>query len=408
MTRPIWVLMHRYAGLSMTVFLMVVGLTGSLLAFYKEINHFLTPHLFPNTKLVSALKPGELALMAQALHPEAEIKTVFLNASGSAMIGCEPRIDPASGKPYALDFNQIFLDAGTGRELGRRLVGGLPSGVDNLMPFLYRLHYNLSLQRPGSIALGIAALVWTIDCFIAFYLTLPARRKKPLAPAPQKSRRFWQRWQPAWSIKWRAGATRVNFDLHRAGGLWLWLLLLVFAWSSVGFNLHKEVYLPVMRIFFDMPVEPSESGEVSPDPTRQTLGWHEAQATAERLMQAQAESHGFTIIKPIALYRRLDRGRYHYRVRSSLDIKGQNGATTVEFDVYDGHLLYAYLPSGQHTGRTVTQWLFALHEANVFGLPYRILVCVLGLVIVMLSVTGVIIWLKKRRAKSHVARGRLG
>ena len=45
----------------------------------------------------------------------------------------------------------------------------------------------------------------------------------------------------------------------------------------------------------------------------------------------------------------------------------------------------------------MTTWLIELHMANLFGLPYRIFVCVLGLVIVMLSVTGVYIWWKKRR-----------
>jgi uncharacterized iron-regulated membrane protein len=48
------------------------------------------------------------------------------------------------------------------------------------------------------------------------------------------------------------------------------------------------------------------------------------------------------------------------------------------------------LPTGQYAGNTVTSWLFALHEANVFGLPYRIIVCLLGLAIVMLSVTGIV------------------
>ena len=41
----------------------------------------------------------------------------------------------------------------------------------------------------------------------------------------------------------------------------------------------------------------------------------------------------------------------------------------------------------------------ALHMANVFGLPYRIFVCALGILITMLSVTGVYIWWKKRRAQ---------
>lgn len=35
--RSFWVLAHRYAGLAMTVFLVIVGLTGSLLAFYAEL-----------------------------------------------------------------------------------------------------------------------------------------------------------------------------------------------------------------------------------------------------------------------------------------------------------------------------------------------------------------------------------
>ena len=39
--------------------------------------------------------------------------------------------------------------------------------------------------------------------------------------------------------------------------------------------------------------------------------------------------------------------------------------------------------------------------ADVFGLAYRIFVCVLGLVITMLSVTGVYIWWKKRKARLH-------
>jgi uncharacterized iron-regulated membrane protein len=39
--------------------------------------------------------------------------------------------------------------------------------------------------------------------------------------------------------------------------------------------------------------------------------------------------------------------------------------------------------------------------ADVFGLPYRIFVCVLGLIITMLSVTGVYIWWKKHKARIH-------
>jgi hypothetical protein len=51
------------------------------------------------------------------------------------------------------------------------------------------------------------ALVWTLDCLIGFYLTLPV-----------STGAFWRRWKPAWLVKWKAGAYRLNFDLRRAGG----------------------------------------------------------------------------------------------------------------------------------------------------------------------------------------------
>ena len=36
---------------------------------------------------------------------------------------------------------------------------------------------------------------------------------------------------------------------------------------------------------------------------------------------------------------------------------------------------------------------------KVFGLPYRLLVVVLGVVTALLSVTGVVIWLRKRQGR---------
>jgi len=56
--------------------------------------------------------------------------------------------------------------------------------------------------------------------------------------------RFLAHWKPSWRMKWPASATRVNFDLHRASGLWLWPLLFVFGWSRVMSNLD-QVYRPV-------------------------------------------------------------------------------------------------------------------------------------------------------------------
>ena len=98
-------------------------------------------------------------------------------------------------------------------------------------------------------------------------------------------------------------------------------------------------------------------------------------------------------------------GAYTYRVATNMDIQTTGGRTYVMIDGNTGRLNELRLPSGQHSGLTFTNWIYALHMANVFGLPYRIIVFLSGLVLTMLSVTGVYIWWKKRGfRRQHAAQ----
>ncbi len=181
-------------------------------------------------------------------------------------------------------------------------------------------------------------------------------------------------------------------------------MLLMFAWSSVFFDLNSvymrttELFLDIERPVWTWPAQPSRYDG------RKPLEWEEAQAAGMRLMDEQAREYGFAIERPLALYILRDKGLYEYRVRSSRDIGDKYGATAILFDAYTGELRTVSLPTGQRSGNTLTTWLIELHMANVFGLPYRIFVCGLGLVITMLSVTGVYIWWKKRRARNFLSR----
>src|SRR5438067_381714 len=56
------------------------------------------------------------------------------------------------------------------------------------------------------------------------------------------------------------------------------------------------------------------------------------------------------------------------------DIDAIGGRTDLYFDAGSGELRLLLLPTGQYSGNTVTTWLYHLHTANVFGLPYRIFV----------------------------------
>lgn len=404
MTRHFWLLIHRYAGLYMAFFLTVAGLTGSVLAFYHELDGWLNPE---RHRVAVEERPmlDELALRdkALALAPQARINSIrFRHEPGDVFQAfLTPRINPDTGKAFELANRAIWLNPYSGALTGFEENGFWPLTRHNILRFIYRLHYSLALEKTGVWLFGIAALIWTLDCLAAFYLTLPNAPKKVRCAEQSEAHRsrFWARWAVAWKIKWPASPLRFNFDLHRAGGLWTWPMLFVFAWSSVAFNLGEPVYRPVMRAVFDLPdfnVFPAPNlPKPQPDPT---LDWPTAQATGRRLMAEQARLHHFKVYDEVALAYQPAKGLFFYLVKSDLDINTQNGSTIVWFDGKSGAFVNVLLPSGWNTGVTISQWLVTLHRAKIWGLPFQIFVCLMGLVVAMLSVTGVYIWLKKRRA----------
>jgi uncharacterized iron-regulated membrane protein len=254
----------------------------------------------------------------------------------------------------------------------------------------------------GGRILGAVALLWTIDCFVAFYLTFPLR----LRTGDGRSGKSWpRRWAPSWAIRWRAGAFRINFDIQRAFGLWTFAMLFTFAWSSVCFNLN-EVYQPVMQTLLgaERPQPASEERSAPPPPPQgaPTLGWGEARARGRILLSAKAEREGFAIVSERLLVSDRDNGRY----AMCAETRSKRGDPDEECVVFaavaaapDEIPQPPLTPMTQWPwSATITLWVTSLHLARVFGLP-MIIVCVMGFVIAALSITGVYIFVEKRGAR---------
>ena len=413
MTRHVWVVVHRWAGLAMAGFLIIVGLTGSLLAFYPELQRALNPHWYPDREPATWLSACALAERVEVQDPRVRVIRIELHAFDETTTAwVAPRADPKTHELAELEADRLILDPATGDVVDRRRYAAITQGWGNLMDFVYALHYALALDMTGVWILGICAVVWTLDCFVGFYLTLPAGPARGGPPvAHQGATCGWlTRWKPAWLVKWSSSTYRINFDLHRAGGLWTWVLLLIFAWSSVYMNLWDTVYTWTTQAVFEYHTIWTEN-PVRAQPLEQPkLSWREAQARGEILMAEQAAQHGFVVEQPVALGFDAERGTYTWQVRTNqeIDDRSRRYTTQVLFDADTGALRLVLLPSGQYAGNTISNWLYALHMANVFGLPYRILVCVMGLIVMMLSITGVYIWWKKRRSRLFAAGRREG
>jgi len=394
----------------MALFLAVAGTTGALLAFMEELEPLVAPALFQAVPPVPHAPPLDSFTLRDrvlARHPGAVVTQVPLQVEPgrSLRFGLERR-DPASGatQPYSEDCDELFVDPYSGADKGCRRWGAIGQGAVNLFPFLHRLHYTLALGEAGRLSFGIAALIWTLDCFVGFYLTLPIRTA---ATQRQPARGWFARWRPSWRLRRSGSRHKLTFDLHRAGGLWIWPLLLVFAWSGVAFNL-PQVYDPVMRQIGYLPI----AGGIIPPQTGKGGPGEDMRAAAARgkaLMAATARTADVAIDTeaPASLtyYPRFQ--IYLLRFTSTASVSSASyGDSLILFSALTGEPLKTVLPRRASLGMGAHAWLEALHFGAVGGLPYRIVVCLVGLGVTMLSVTGVLLWLKKRSARSRRVRRR--
>jgi uncharacterized iron-regulated membrane protein len=392
--RRVALLAHRYVGLLTAAFLFLAGVTGSLIAFYVQIDAALNPELFrarPSRAGAAMLDPFELRdRLQQQLPKDQPVNGVLLH------------LQPGESVNYWIDGRETFVDPYTGKILGTRTWGDLSEGLANLMPFLYRLHFSLALDDVGMFIFGIIALLWTLDCFVGAYLTfpLPSQRAGGSTPAA-----WLRRWLPAWLIKTNKLFALV-FTWHRASGLWVWFMFLIFAWSAVALNLGEQVYDPIMRTFFGED-EQARAWDHLPelDPPRRApkIALRAAHAVARRLIAEQAGERGFDILGERSLDYQPEHGVYVYTIESTLDISERLAETSLAFDGDDGRVRAFSAPTGAHTGSTISSWLVALHfgAVRVGGLAYRSFVCVMGIVVALLSVTGVWIWWKKRKPRAR-------
>ena len=128
MSRGFWLRLHRYAGLAMAIFLVIAGLTGSVIAFQTELDAWLNPHLFRTNSQGTALSPSELIARLERLEPRLRVTYIPLKFASSRVRPSGYPADaliPVTATEFELDYDEIFVDPRRGDILGQAAVGRL-------------------------------------------------------------------------------------------------------------------------------------------------------------------------------------------------------------------------------------------------------------------------------------------
>lgn len=378
-------ILHRWLGIGLAAFVVLAGLTGSLLAFHHEIDAFVVPELHrvapqgsrasldAAAERIERERPGlVVGYFVLSPDPAASIRVV-MNTRAAAEEG---RLDRKGAENV-----EVYLDPYGGQILGERRWGEVGAGRAHWVPMLYRLHMSLFLHEVGQWITAIVALLWIAALAMGVILALP--RLRLLGKALR--------------VKWQSNRARTFFDMHRAAGLLVGWLLAVIAFTGMYMNLPTEVTEPVLTTFSSFSERPkSIRDRGAPRDESWRIGWDEALTRARQIEPVNA----------LAVFGRVEsRGHYQLRFLAPDDIVDA-GTRRVYISGRDGAVLGRIDELRGTAADFFRIWQFPLHSGQGFGLPGRVVICVAGLLPLLFAFTGVWLWRRRVKARRGTATAR--
>lgn len=360
--------LHRWLGLILGVVLVLAGLTGSLLAFDHELDGWLNSAMLRNTTgdCAAPLPPSAAARAVQQAWPGATVNAITL--------------PEAPADSYRVQFkqasthdNEAGVDACSGQLLASRNRDAVSLDRAHIMPLLLRWHMTLLQGKTGREVLGWLAVAWIALLLAGVYLAWP----RP------------GHWRRSVSVTRGVGAFRTSYELHRAAGLLSAVFLLVVAGSGFFMGL-PQLGRQLVASVATVPVDARAAALPPLAADEPELGWDGAAAKAREFAPPTATL--------VMLRRDAARGVYQARVRRADDWQPV-GTLRLFINMRSGERLSVADPLSGTPGQRFLALMFPLHSGSLFGLPTRILTAVLGLLPLLFFVTGLVIWISRRRLK---------
>ncbi|MDQ2834525.1 MAG: PepSY domain-containing protein [Acidobacteriota bacterium] len=347
---------HLLIGLCSALVLVVLGVSGTIIAFEPELNRLLHPEL---TKVEVTGPVMNWDLVKGGVEEQAPgwklNRFYFADAPTYATYA---RIRSVSTHRT----RQIYVNQYTGK-----ILGSTEDGPDLLIK-IHDLHVNLLTggiaDRPGSVVVMAGTYCLLILSLTGIVLWFPRKvfRFHKGSPGP-----------------------RLNRDLHMSLGFWSSLAMFAFALTGIGLHYQTGKLLKLLNRPDNAIVRPGHgtSIEAMLQTARETLPG----AEIPRLLLSEKAGD------PVFIYQRFP------------EDKTPAGRSFTTLDPRTGNILSV------GSSRTTPPMQAALvlytreiHTGTLLGLPTRVLAALLGFCLPVLAITGPIIWINKQRAKWHGRR----
>ncbi|MBC7879948.1 MAG: PepSY domain-containing protein [Anaerolineae bacterium] len=344
--------LHRWAGLLFGAILLVIGLTGSAIVFWQELDPQVYPELYRNSGKPTASLERVIAA-AQATVPKIRPTGVTRQEENIYMVHF------TTPDQLSLD---VFVDPLTYTVRGQRIF------QQSFFGLLYSLHYQLLAGEAGEWVTGITAIMLMVLSFSGLVLW----------PG-------WKKWKAGTSLRWRSNTRILAFDIHKLTGLFALLFLVILGATGTYFTFNEPLRAAIYTIT-GTPQMPKLASK--PIPGRSPLGADVLLAKAKPHV-GDAELRGFYWS---------DKADAVGRVVLSIPGEGAaNSLLNIYLDRYSGEVLQVQDARRPNTAELVLNWVGPLHFGTFAGVFSQIMYLFIGLAPGGLFLTGFWLWLKKLR-----------
>jgi uncharacterized iron-regulated membrane protein len=354
--------LHLWLGLSVGSLFVLLGLSGSILVFYPDIDRLLNPEIRVEVKSPPDFDAAWATVLAN--WPDKAGPWRFEVTGNREAIPARYN-NPAERKGHDFRPMMVWLSPDGAQVLRRDYWG------EYAMTFIYDLHYRLLLGEIGGTVLG-----WTGFALLALLMSgLWA---------------WWPRgsWTKALRVRAHAPPVRRWRDWHKLSGLSGLLFLVILTTTGIMLELPEEtdaaltaLRLPVDTLPIVAPVVPSSSGQINISQAITVA--RKAFPTARLAWIETPPKKG---------------GTFRLRYQVAGDPSRRFPHSFVWIDSFSGEIRAVQDARQASAGSLINNWVHPLHDGSAAGLAGRILVALCGILPLALFLTGLLRW---RARRSH-------
>lgn len=343
---------HLWTGTIIGLFIIAICISGSVLVFEQTLLND-TP-ILPKSTIHGPATWGQMVHTATQAIPGSTLAYIDMRSNNRRVV------------PVGLDLHGqihiVYVDSFTDHVVKQEVLQHRHWFVE----FMLALHTKLASGQGGAVVIGICGALLFMMALIGIVLWWPGVRS----------------WKRALRINWRGRWRSINFDVHRTFGFWCFVLVAMWGVTGALFIFPKPFH-SVIRIFSPMPSMKQLDSEWKPgDPI---LPVADIIRRAQSMYPNDELAYVYMGVQHI-------HGEIQVYMSKQPSVPMEQLEDEVVFQPTTGAVLLNTSSRHWTAGERLSLGIYSAHFGDFGGFPLKILWALLGLVPVVLVISGYLMW----------------